>query len=383
VKEIFVASSNEALDKAERIAAILADVDGVKPRLWKDEFKSGDITFVRIEELTREVAGAVVIATPDDRSVIRDQEAQTPRANVLFEYGFLVASLGRPRVALCRYDPAMLPSDLNGLTHIPMGRWPASGEIDARTTLRIKDWARGVPEASLSRLAEEIAHYEKRLRELKHEYKDVLDGKVEQSRRNISFQLDILEEKLADDRNPRSPSEIWILGINATGPLHQGREILIRLLREGGRLRLLLLDPSAPVFEDRCDHEHDRVGRVSAELNASIYILMDILSQVKSLDSYRASSVEVRLHQTRPDRSLLMIDCDREDGIVLENPYPNLKGTRGVEGPMYPLVQRGRTTRGYVENVRYYKALWEKASTVALVERTSRHKITAWPFSPL
>jgi hypothetical protein len=380
VKEIFIASSNEALEKAERVAAILADVDGVKPRLWKDEFKSGDITFVRIEELAREVAGAVVIATPDDRSVIRDQEAQTPRANVLFEYGFLVASLGRARVALCRYEPAMLPSDLSGLTHIPMGRWPAAGPIDARTTLKIKDWARGLPRASLGGLTQEIAHYETRLRELKHEYKDVLDGKVEHSRRNISFQLDILEEKLADDRKSGSPSDIRILGINATGPLHQGREILIRLLQEGGRLQLLLLDPSARVFEQRCDHENDRVGRIGAELYASICILMDIISQVKPLEGFRASSVELRLHAVAPDRSLLMMDCDREDGIVMENPYPPLKGKRGVEGQMYPLVQRGRTARGYVENARHYKELWEKARTVALAERTSRHKIAEWPF---
>jgi hypothetical protein len=261
-----------------------------------------------------------------------------------------------------------------------MGRWPAPGEIDARTVLRIKDWARGLPAASLSELKREIEHYENRLHELRQEYKDVLDGKVEQSKRNISFQLEIVEEKLAEDKRAKAQGDVWILGVNATGPLHQGREIFIRLLRDNGRLRILLLDPSLQVFEDRCDHENDRVGRISAELNASVCILLDILSQLEAADGFQRSSVEVRLHGNFPDRSLIMVDCERDDGIVLENPYPPLKGMRGVEGPMYPLVQRGRTTRGYLENVRYYKGLWEKARSVALAQRTHRPRITEWPF---
>lgn len=122
MKEIFIASSSEALDQAERIAAVLEEVPNVKPRLWKDEFVNGDITFIRIEELAREISGAVVVATPDDVSEIRGQRGRTPRANVLFEYGFLVASLGRHRVALCRYEDVVLPSDFNGLTHISMER---------------------------------------------------------------------------------------------------------------------------------------------------------------------------------------------------------------------------------------------------------------------
>jgi hypothetical protein len=67
----------------------ISEAKDVKPVLWTECFKLGDITFLAIENLARRVAGAVFLATPDDDSVIREQRVKTPRANVLFEYGYL------------------------------------------------------------------------------------------------------------------------------------------------------------------------------------------------------------------------------------------------------------------------------------------------------
>lgn len=381
MKEIFVASSAEAQDKAERIAGYLSELPEIKPRLWKDEFKSGDITFLRIEELARAVAGAVIVATPDDHSTIRGKDALIPRANVLFEYGYFASALSRARVALCRYEPAELPSDLLGVTHIPMGRWPSSDDLSFTSRSKLKDWAVTLPQHALGRLKEEIANYEQRLRELRDTYKDVLDMKVEHERRNTWFQLTVLEEKLKEMEQTGRRSEISILGVNAIGPLHQGREILIRLLTRQGRLRLLLLDPAKQVFEHRSEHECDSVGRIKAEFYASLYIVMDILCQSKFANDSVMSSVEIRFHDQAPDRSLLMIDCDKEDGIVLDNPYPTEKGKRGMEGGMYPLVQRGRMTRGYIENVKYFNGLWQKARPITLAKCAGTLQIGEWPFS--
>jgi hypothetical protein len=144
-KLIFVGSSREGLEQAEQVCAILGEVKGVEPLLWTYAFANGDITFLRIEELSKEVAGAVFLATPDDKSVIRAQEVFTPRANVLFEYGFLTAALGRPRVALCRYDNVELPSDFQGLTHIPMGPFEPMRQIDYHSKSNLKTWADALP----------------------------------------------------------------------------------------------------------------------------------------------------------------------------------------------------------------------------------------------
>ena len=141
VKEIFIGSSSEALAQVTEVGAALAEVPGVKPLPWTECFKLGEITFLGIENVARRVAGAVFLATPDDDSVIRAQKVRTPRANVLFEYGYLSAMLTRSRVALCRYDGAELPSDFAGVTYVPMGAFAPTSSLDPQARGRLKSWA--------------------------------------------------------------------------------------------------------------------------------------------------------------------------------------------------------------------------------------------------
>ena len=145
MKEIFIGSSKEALEQATQVVAVLSEVKDVKPLLWTECFKVGDITFLGIEEIARRVAGAVFLATPDDDSVIREQRVKTPRANVLFEYGYLTAMLTRRRVALCRYAGAELPSDFAGVTYVPMGAFEANKPLDHQARARLKSWATELP----------------------------------------------------------------------------------------------------------------------------------------------------------------------------------------------------------------------------------------------
>lgn len=128
-----------------QVVAALSEIKGVKPLLWTECFKLGDITFLGIENIARRVAGAVFMATPDDDSIIREQRVKTPRANVLFEYGYLAALLTRGRVALCRYAGAELPSDFAGVTYVPMGPFEAGKPLDHQARARLKSWAIELP----------------------------------------------------------------------------------------------------------------------------------------------------------------------------------------------------------------------------------------------
>ena len=145
MKEIFIGSSKEGLEQATQVVAALSEVKDVRPLLWTECFKLGDITFLGIENIARRVAGAVFMATPDDDSIIREQRVKTPRANVLFEYGYLAAMLTRGRVALCRYAGAELPSDFAGVTYVPMGAFEASKPLDHQARARLKSWANELP----------------------------------------------------------------------------------------------------------------------------------------------------------------------------------------------------------------------------------------------
>src|SRR5688500_20140245 len=106
--------------------------------MWTDCFNVGDITFMAIENVARRVAGAVFLATPDDDSVIREARVRTPRANVLFEYGYLTAMLTRNRVALCRYGGAELPSDFAGLTYVRMSAFEPGRSLDEQSKVGVR-----------------------------------------------------------------------------------------------------------------------------------------------------------------------------------------------------------------------------------------------------
>ncbi len=145
MKEIFIGSSKEGLEQATQVAAVLAEAQDVKPLLWTEYFKPGEITFLGIENIASRVAGAVFLATPDDDSVIRDRRIKTPRGNVLFEYGYLSATLTRSRVALCHYAGAELPSDFAGVTYISMGTLEPTKPLSDQARTRLKSWATELP----------------------------------------------------------------------------------------------------------------------------------------------------------------------------------------------------------------------------------------------
>lgn len=180
-------------------------------------------------------------------------------------------------------------------------------------------------------------------------------------KRYISSQLVQLQETTECIIRAGRVPDVRILGINATGPLHQGLEIIADLLAKGGTLKLLLLNPLSPVFTARMDREHDAVGRLQAELLASFYILMTIMHKVPSGD------IEVRLHNKEPDRSLILVNCDDPDGVAMENPYPDLKATRGLIGKMYTWVRNIEGEKYYNEAVDYFNTLWEGACQIDIV----------------
>jgi len=118
LNEIFVGSSSEALKLAEAIGERIDRHQGTKAVLWNTLFPAGMILLERIESLPNEIAGAVLLATPDVKCSRRQERFSAPVANIVFEYGYLSARLGRKRVFIWRFDKVPLPSDLQGVTYI-------------------------------------------------------------------------------------------------------------------------------------------------------------------------------------------------------------------------------------------------------------------------
>lgn len=80
---------------------------------------------------------AIVLMTGDDEGSLRG-EAPRPRArqNVIFEYGFFVAALGRKCIAVLYEEGVEIPGDVQGVSWISYsadGNWPLrlARELDA------------------------------------------------------------------------------------------------------------------------------------------------------------------------------------------------------------------------------------------------------------
>jgi len=92
------------------------------PVVWNTgAFPVGSTLLERIESIADEFEGAVLLFTPDVHSVRSGRRTNEPVSNVMFEYGYLSARLTRRRVAICLFQDAALPSDLQGVKIINAG----------------------------------------------------------------------------------------------------------------------------------------------------------------------------------------------------------------------------------------------------------------------
>lgn len=120
VKQIFIGSSYEALPVVDLVRGIIERC-GMAPLPWNDTsvFGPSDLVMPRLEQLSQEIWGAVLLATPDEASRRGDGEPiRVAVPNVVFEYAYLAARLRPQRVALCKFEGVEIPSDLHGLTTI-------------------------------------------------------------------------------------------------------------------------------------------------------------------------------------------------------------------------------------------------------------------------
>jgi hypothetical protein len=132
---------------ANSVAAVIDEV-GLQPVVWNDLFPAGDILLERIEHLPDEMAGAVLLATPDVDCVRGDARFRAPVANVTFEYGYLVGRLTRRRVAICEFEDVQMPSDLDGITVIEAGRFEHAVHQDLAEPAKqqLRGWLSRLPQ---------------------------------------------------------------------------------------------------------------------------------------------------------------------------------------------------------------------------------------------
>lgn len=117
---IFVASSTEGEPIAKELRNFLQEElgDGAVVEMWRSKFTFGETTIESLEAVAEEADFALMVMTPDDITVSRDEKSAAPRDNLVFELGLFVGALGRNRAIVVRDSKKSmkLPSDYLNVT---------------------------------------------------------------------------------------------------------------------------------------------------------------------------------------------------------------------------------------------------------------------------
>lgn len=112
---IFIGSSSEGLDVANKVKAHLSDF--AECVIWnEDVFSFNQSYFDTLLKIINFYDYGILVATSDDFTESREKAFEAPRDNVIFEFGLFLGRLGKNRVFFLREETSKLPSDLLGIS---------------------------------------------------------------------------------------------------------------------------------------------------------------------------------------------------------------------------------------------------------------------------
>ena len=120
-RKIFVVYGHDDIARTQ-LEALLRRWD-LEPIILDQVASGGQTIIEKLEECSKEVGYAIILATPDDegKSISEEANKLRVRQNVVLELGMFLAKLGREKVAILLKEDKNFenPSDIQGLIYIP------------------------------------------------------------------------------------------------------------------------------------------------------------------------------------------------------------------------------------------------------------------------
>jgi predicted nucleotide-binding protein len=120
---IFIVHGQDDAVKQE-VARFISDI-GKKPIILHEQPNHGKTIIEKFNKYS-EVPFALILLTPDDIGYpanSKNTKRSRARQNVIFEFGFFVAKIGRNRVCVLHKGNVEIPSDLQGFVYIPFDEY--------------------------------------------------------------------------------------------------------------------------------------------------------------------------------------------------------------------------------------------------------------------
>lgn len=122
---IFIVHGHDGNMKLQ-VAEFIERITGKRPVILHEQADSGRTVIEKFEEHASEAGFAIILLTADDLGKAKNADDLNPRArqNVVLEFGYFMAKLGRRRVVALHEDGVELPSDIHGVLYKSLaGNW--------------------------------------------------------------------------------------------------------------------------------------------------------------------------------------------------------------------------------------------------------------------
>ena len=140
--ELFIGSSTKGLSIAEEIQKQLSDI--AETTLWPKLFPPGENFFQSLMIHNLKFDFAVLVFTPDDDIITKEEAKKSARDNVIFELGLAFGRLGARRSFVVIEEKVNIPSDLAGLQLLKFDNNDANAEKIASTIKPCCDTLRSI-----------------------------------------------------------------------------------------------------------------------------------------------------------------------------------------------------------------------------------------------
>lgn len=118
--EVFIVHGHDDLARLQ-VSAALQQLTGLVPVVLHEQRSGGKTVIEKLQEAATHAVCAVVLLTPDDfGGKVNGDSSPRARQNVVFEFGYFAALLGRENVVALTQGGVEIPSDLNGVVYINM-----------------------------------------------------------------------------------------------------------------------------------------------------------------------------------------------------------------------------------------------------------------------
>lgn len=218
----FIGSSNQSVQYARNIKYIIEGL-GHTAVVWDESsrFIPATYTLVDLEKASRDFDAAIFVYGEDDILETKDGLKKVVRDNVILETGLFAGRLGHERILICTSGNPKIPTDLLGLTHVPI---------------------------------EDIQFFKEKL--------SIWISAIQNTVPSIYKECNIMPRRIADNNPPLSErwkfaKEIWIVNFASTAFLASNsvvnenmarskwKDIYIKKVLEGCKFKFLLTEPNS------------------------------------------------------------------------------------------------------------------------------------------